>query len=235
VIFLLRDWVALLGVAIGLLAGCLAHNLAQAYAARSAHDPAARLSGSTSADPRRHFEPFGVIAMVVSALGWPRPVALTEPRRRAGRGRYFAVIAAGPLATLVLGLLFLVLFRLVGGELASYPIRVTHAIALDQALPVRYVLEVAGVTCLRLTVLELVPLPPLDGARVLWALAPQTAGWQKARYNLEEQNWGLGILLLLMLPLFGGSALIIAIVDAVASPVFDIVMQLLGLRVIASF
>lgn len=226
-IFLLRHWVALLGVGIGLLAGCLVHNLAQAYAARAARDPAARLAQSTSPNPKRHFEPFGVIAMAISAIGWPRPVELSEPRRRAGRGRYFATIAAGPLATLVLGLLFLVLFRLVGGERAVYGPTGAHVEALRFALPVRYVLMVAGVTCLRLTVLELIPLPPLDGARFLWALAPQTAGWQKARYNLEEQNWGLGILIVLTLPLFGG-ALIVAIVDAVAFPIFDIVMQLLG-------
>jgi Zn-dependent protease len=226
-IFLLRHWVALLGVAIGLLTGCLAHNLAQAYAARSARDPASRLSRSTSPDPRRHFEPFGVIAMLVSALGWPRPVELSEPRRRAGRGRYFLTIAAGPLATLILGVLFLALFRLVGGEGAAFVPSTAHDVALRFELPVRYVLLVAGVTCLRLTVLELIPLPPLDGARVMWALAPQTPGWQKARYNLEEQNWGLGILLILTLPLFGG-ALIIAIVDAVAVPLFDLVTQLFG-------
>jgi Zn-dependent protease len=234
VIFLLRYWVALCGVAVGLLTGCLAHNLAQAYAARFARDPAARLAGGTSADPRRHFEPFGVIAMVVSALGWPRPIALTEPRRRAGRWRFISVIMAGPLATLVLGVLFLGLFRLTGGELASYPIRFTHVFALTQAMPGRYVLEVAGVTCLRLTILELIPLPPLDGARVLWVLAPQSAGWHKARYHLEEQNWGLGILLVLTLPLFG-TALIISIVDAVASPMFDVVVALLGLESVSTF
>lgn len=233
-IFLLREWVALLGVAVGLLAGCLAHNLAQAYAARAARDPASRLSRSTSPDPRRQLEPFGVIAMLVSALGWPRPVELSEPRRRASRGRYFALLAAGPLATLVLGVLFLTLFKVAGGEVAPFNLGLAHLAALQNELPVRYCLLVAGVTCLRLTILELIPLPPLDGARVMWAVAPQTAGWQKARYNLEEQNWGLGILLVLMLPLFGGRALIVAIVDAVAGPIFELVMQLVRVPLVGA-
>jgi Zn-dependent protease len=232
VIFLLNEWVALLGVTIGLLTGCLAHNLAQAYAARAAADPASRLSRSTSPDPKRHFEPFGVIAMLVSALGWPRPIQLSEPRRRAGRGRYFAVIAAGPLATLLLGVVFLGLFRLAGGEVGLFNPEFAHRGALANELPVRYSLLVAGTTCLRLTVLELIPLPPLDGARVMWTLVPQTAGWQRARYNLEEQNWGLGILLVLMLPLFAGVGLAVRIVDAAAHPLFNVVLRLLGVPVL---
>lgn len=228
-IFLLASWVALLGVAIGLLAGVLAHNLAQAYAARWARDPATRLAGGTSFDPRRHFEPFGVIAMVFSAVGWPRPITLSEPRGRAGRGRYIGVIATGPLAMLLVGLVFLALFRLAGGEAAVFNLELAHNVALRVELPIRYVLQVAGVTCLRLAALQLVPLPPLDGARVLWVFVPRSAGWQKARYNLEEQNWGLGILILLVLPIFG-VGLIVRIIDAVATPFFDVVMRVLGYR-----
>lgn len=82
-------------------------------------------------------------------------------------------------------------------------------------------LGIIGVTCVAIGVLYLVPLPPLDGARIMWALAPPTAGWQKARYNLEEQNYGLGALVVLSLPLFGGEGLIVRIVYAVAQPLIN--------------
>ena len=62
----------------------------------------------------------------------------------------------------------------------------------------------------------------------LWALAPPTPGWQRARYNLEEQNYGLGALVILSLPLFSGEGLIVRLVYAVAEPYVDLVKGLFG-------
>jgi len=56
-----------------------------------------------------------------------------------------------------------------------------------------------------LFIVSLIPLGPTDGARLLWLLGGTSYGWQKARYQLEERNIGLGILLgLLLLPVFLG-------------------------------
>jgi len=68
-------------------------------------------------------------------------------------------------------------------------------------------------------VLSLVPLPPLDGGRLLFGLAPRTSGWQKAEYHLVEQNIGLvAVLVLLLLPLGGPQALLPVVLDRVVSP-----------------
>jgi membrane-associated protease RseP (regulator of RpoE activity) len=67
--------------------------------------------------------------------------------------------------------------------------------------------------------LSLVPLPPLDGGRLLFGLAPRTLGWQKAEYQLVEQNIGLAaVLLLLLLPLGGSQALLPSVLDNLVSP-----------------
>jgi Zn-dependent protease len=88
------------------------------------------------------------------------------------------------------------------------------------------VLFAASLTTIEVALLYLVPLPPLDGARIMWALAPPTAGWQKARYYLEEQNYGLGILIVLLLPIFGGNVgLIGRIVESVAQPIVDFIQR----------
>jgi Zn-dependent protease len=86
----------------------------------------------------------------------------------------------------------------------------------------------AGVVSIAVAVLHLVPLPPLDGARIMWALAPPTPGWQKARYNLEEQNYGLGALIVLLLPIFGNRGLVARMVDAVTEPVVEPILELFG-------
>ena len=50
-----------------------------------------------------------------------------------------------------------------------------------------------------LCVTSLIPCPPTDLGRVIFTLGGQSMGWQKARYQLEERNWGVGIVLFLLL------------------------------------
>ena len=50
-------------------------------------------------------------------------------------------------------------------------------------------------------VLAIIPIPPLDGGKLLFTLVPRKGVWQKARYRLDEENWGLLVLRLVM----GGS------------------------------
>ncbi len=81
----------------------------------------------------------------------------------------------------------------------------------------------AGASQLYLGTLSLVPLPPLDGGRLLFALAPRTQGWQKAQYTLVEQNIGLAALLaLLVIPLGGPLPLLPSLLDTVLSPVLKL-------------
>ncbi|HZG95241.1 MAG TPA: hypothetical protein VEZ46_11070 [Mycobacteriales bacterium] len=216
-IFYLGQPSILLGLALGLVTAVLVHNIAQAVAAKAAGDPAARMARQITADPRRQLEPFGVIAMVVAGLGWGRPVALTEPRRGGRVGRYIATVLTGPLAAVVLGVLYLGLFALARGP--------DEGVGPDFLATMLFT---AGVVSIAVAVLHLVPLPPLDGARIMWALAPPTPGWQKARYNLEEQNYGLGALIVLLLPIFGNRGLVARMVDAVTEPVVEPILELFG-------
>lgn len=62
-------------------------------------------------------------------------------------------------------------------------------------------------------------LPPLDGGMLLFGLGPATPGWRKAEYHLQEQNWGIGILLvLLVLPLVGRLPLLLVLLGLVVNP-----------------
>ncbi len=196
-LFELRDPSLLLGQVAGLLVGVVLHYVVQAVVAGALGDRRPRLAGRSRLGPRRHFEPFGVVAMLIAGIGWGQPVPL-EGRRLRGRARYVLAILSGVLVNVTLATAGLLALRAVPaghwGRAAVGGFVVTNA-------------------CL--AVLQLIPLPPLDGYRVLFAFTPRTGGWQKAAYYLEEQNWGLGILLLLLLLLFGGVGLLMRIVLAV--------------------
>jgi Zn-dependent protease len=222
VLFFLRYPWALLGTGLALLVGIVLHSLAQAGTARMLGDRTPAAHGRLSLDPRRHFDPFGVIVMIISGIGWPKPVPLQEPRFRKARLRYVLAVLAGPFANLVLAVLGLVALTLVDnpGVLDTDP-------GLGSGLGV--VLFFFALTNAMIGVLTLLPIPPLDGARLLWLYAPQTAGWRNARYQLEERNFGIGIVVLLSLPLFGGSGLLYRIVLSVTGAFLDPIVRALGL------
>lgn len=211
-----------LAMGLGFVIAVLVHNLAQTLTARALGDPVARMSRRRILDPKREFDAFGIIAMIVGGLGWGRPVELAEPRGRANRSRYLTSLLAGPVADMVIGIAMVATYALLAGAgLLSSPRG--GEVALNNSAAFN-ILGIAGIVCLAIGVLYLVPLPPLDGARIMWALAPPTPGWQKARYNLEEQNYGLGALVILSLPIFGGSeGLIVRLVYAVAQPIAEAV------------
>lgn len=227
-LYLLRSPSLLLGVAIALVVGIVAHCVAQAVVGRAFGDRLPAANRRLSADPRRHLEPFGVIVMLISGIGWNKPVPLQEPRFRGARTRYVLALLAGPLANLVLAVLALVALKLVGTSfLASVnPQADLHPPGLAEIL----LFELASVNA-GIAVLTLIPIPPLDGARILWAYAPATHGWRQARYHLEERNIGLGICVLLMLPLFRGVGLLMSIVVSVSGAVLAPIAHALGLGI----
>ncbi|MDQ1712759.1 MAG: hypothetical protein QOE45_2209 [Frankiaceae bacterium] len=227
-LFLLRQPGALLGVALALLVGIVAHCVAQAATARAFGDRLPLATRRLSLDPRRHFEPFGVIVMLLAGVGWNKPVPLQEPRFRGGRTRYVLAVLAGPVTNLLLAALGLVALRLVsGGGIDSVDPR---GFAVSPGFGNLLLIEFTVVNA-AIGVLTLLPIPPLDGARILWLYAPATPGWRNARYQLEERNIGLGICVLLMLPIFGGRGLIMSLVVAVTGAFLAPIAHALGLVV----
>jgi Zn-dependent protease len=230
VLFLLRQPVTLLAVAVALLVGIVVHCVVQAAAARAVGDRAPASFGRLSPDPRRHFEPFGIIAMLISGLGWNKPVPFQEPRFRGSRVRFTLAVLSGPFANLVLAVLGLVALKLVdkGGFGSTDAFRVMpEGVGLAERMAYEFAVVNAGIAAL-----TLIPIPPLDGARILWVWAPRSPGWQNARYQLEERNIGLGICVLLMLPLIAGSGLLLQLTLAIADAFLAPVASALGLAVV---
>ena len=133
-----------------------------------------------------------------------------------------AVLLSGSVANLVVGLAALVGFRLAGGlATGASSSQLQYGVSGD-LLP--KVLLLLGLMNVFVGLLSLVPLPPLDGGRLLFLLAPRTTGWQKAYYQLEERNIGVAVVLaLLLIPLAGSRPLVLFVLDTIARPLLDLV------------
>lgn len=216
-LYALGDPVSFLILVASFLIAVTLHGWVSAVAADRSGDRRPRREGRLRLDPRRHLDPFGAIAAAIAGVGWARPLepAGTRPRK----GALIASCLAGALVNLALGAVALVAFHQVAGAalIGATSTVLQHGIT-GGSIGERALL-LLGLMNAYVGLLSLVPLPPLDGGRLLFGLAPRTPGWQKAEYYLVEQNFGLGaVLLLLLLPLGGQQALLPTLLDDILSP-----------------
>ena len=171
-------------------------------------------------DPRADVDPFGAVAAAIAGTGWGRPVDIDAMPRWVGRGRKLATVAAGVLAPLLVGLAVLTAYTLL------YPNALLFLDSAGEALRggwapsflAQLIMSVAlGLICFAL--LNLVPLPPLDGFALLWlSMRHIGAAGERARGWLVQNNIGVVIVLLLVFFPFQ-YPLIYLFIDLLAAPV----------------
>jgi Zn-dependent protease len=172
------------------------HEAAHGYVARHFGDPTAWLAGRISLNPLRHVDPVGTLLvpaliLVTSYLaagramifGWAKPVPVDFGRLRHPKREMLWVALAGPAVNLLMALLWTGLLKL----LLMTPL-MTYSRPLAE-------MSLTGIEVnLVLMVLNLLPLPPLDGGRIAVSLLPHPLAWKFA----QLERWGFPILLLLM-------------------------------------
>ena len=139
------------------------HEAGHALAAWLLGDPTAKREGRISLNPFRHFDLVGTLCMVFAGVGWAKPVN-TDPRNFKNPKWGMALTAlAGPAANLVLAYLAMVVWKLV-----YYWAPVTGATVFAARF-----LQYLVMMDVSLAVFNLLPVPPLDGSRILLAVLPQ--------------------------------------------------------------
>ena len=151
------------------------HEAGHALASLLLGDPTARRQGRLSLNPLRHFDLLGTVCMVVLGVGWAKPVQ-TDVRRFKNPKVGMALTAlAGPVANLILAYLSMTVWKLVyywGPDTAAM-------------WYLTYFLQFMVMMNVGLAVFNLIPVPPLDGSRVLLVFLPQRVYFGIMRYERE--------------------------------------------------
>ncbi|GGM94273.1 site-2 protease family protein [Thermus composti] len=179
---------------LALLLSLVLHEYAHAYAAFRFGDPTARRMGRLTLNPLRHLDPLGTALLLLVGFGWAKPVPINPLAFRAYRLGLFVVSVAGILVNLALAVAFALLVR---GVFALDPWAVALAFRGEGggALGVLALgFYFASAVNLVLAVFNLLPIPPLDGFKILQSLLPLS--WQPFLWRLEQYAW-LSFLLIL--------------------------------------
>jgi Zn-dependent protease len=165
------------------------HNAAQAFAARRFGDNTAHAAGRTTLNPLAHIDPIGTIVIPVAmylmsgfVFGYAKPLPLNYSQMRNPKRDMAWVALAGPGANLLMGLLWMLLAIFL------------QYFNVDESFP--NLVARAGITTnLWLMAFNLLPIPSMDGGRVVFSLLPHKAAYQFARL----EPYGIIILLALIL------------------------------------
>jgi Zn-dependent protease len=210
-LFWLRDEPQVfLAFVIAVVVGITFHEFSHAAVATLQGDQTARSQGRLTLNPIAHLDPLGSIALVLAGFGWGRPVPFTPTQLRSRRFGAALVGLAGPAANFALALAAVVGLRIV------YPTAV-NAFDVDFSVILLDMLVTLNVV---LGVFNLLPIPPLDGSRLLSLVLPPSR--QNIVYFLDQYGIFLllGILILapnLLTPVF--SAITEALYGLVGLPV----------------
>jgi len=178
----------LAGIAIALVIGVTCHEFSHAFTADQLGDHRPRALGRVSLNPVRHIDPFGALLFLIAGFGYGRPVPVNVYALRPGRIGMAMVAAAGPIANVLVALVFAIVYRAI--RISGVQIDLVEGIVLS-AVFYNFVLAI----------LNLIPIPPLDGYNVLLAFLPP-------RYAFTLQRYAqYGFLLLLLLVFIPGSPL----------------------------
>jgi Zn-dependent protease len=166
-----------------ILAAISIHEFSHAWMADVLGDPTAKREGRLTLNPLAHLDPMGTILLLLVGFGWGRPVPFNPYNLRNQRWGPAMVAGAGPASNLVMAVLFGIALRTVLG------IGLT-----PENLAVKF-LGMLVFLNLILMAFNLIPVPPLDGSKVLFAVLHLS---EEAKFRLEHQGPFLLFMLIIL-------------------------------------
>jgi|SRR5680860_1334202 len=203
-------------LALSLVLSLSLHEFAHALAADLQGDRLPRAMGRVTINPIRHLDPLGTLLILLVGFGWAKPVEFRPSALRSRRFGAALVALAGPMMNLLLAVLGLIGLRLTSSD----PFLSEGVLFIDQeglAAQVAIFWIFFATINILLAVFNLIPLPPLDGSRLLTIFLPPNR--QNIIYFLDKY----GFFILLGLLLFGGFTFLEPIILAVRRAIFGLV------------
>lgn len=190
----------------GVLIAITFHEFAHAFVAYKLGDETPKLQGRVNLNPLSHIDPIGFMFLIVAGFGWGKPVEINS---RNFNGKYSLskaeaiVAAAGPIMNLILGFIFMIIFYLI-----FFTTNITKGLNSNAYTALYYVMSGIISVNIGLGVFNLIPLPPLDGSKILMHFLPYNAKqWfydkEQIFYIVFIVLWVTGLTSLILQPIFG--------------------------------
>ena len=163
---LTKDPLSFALVAIPLLFSVIIHEVAHGWVAYRMGDPTAKWSGRLTLNPLKHLDPVGTLMLFLAGFGWAKPVPVNFNNLSDKRKGLIFVSSAGIVANILFAFVALLFFKL-------FSIPSSGMVAIL----VYYVVQIN----ITLAALNLIPIPPLDGSKILMGIV-----WQRTPYLLAR-------------------------------------------------
>jgi Zn-dependent protease len=189
---------AIVAVALVLLIALPFHEFSHALAAFRLGDPTAKYMGRLTLNPLAHLDPLGSLLILLAGFGWAKPTPYNPYNLQGGRNGEAIVGFAGPASNLVLATAAAIPLRYIAASNVNVPFEVVETLFLFLQINVI------------LMIFNLVPIPPLDGSKVLFAfLDPQTE--RQVRPFLEQYGF-LILIAAMLLPILPGNDTVLDVI-----------------------
>lgn len=180
-------------VIVVLILSIIIHELAHGYSALAQGDPTAKYAGRLTMNPIKHLDPVGsfivpfalYVLSVGVIVGWAKPVPYNPYNLKNQRWGEALVSAAGPASNIIVALFFGLVIRLGAGTFPKEAVLLASLIVIINII---------------IAIFNLIPIPPLDGSKILFDLLPRSVKVSETRMFLERY----GLLIVIFVLVFAG-------------------------------
>ena len=170
------DFTYLLGILLGVIPSLICitlHELSHGFVAYRLGDDTAQRAGRLTLNPLKHLDPMGLLMMLVFHFGWAKPVPVNMMRFKNPKKGMAVTALAGPVCNLLITVVFLFLCGALQKPLSDSSAGKT----------VLELLELTAYISLGFCIFNLIPVPPLDGSKILFSALSDSAYWKLMQYE----------------------------------------------------
>ncbi len=166
-----------------ILIALVVHEVSHGYIAMKLGDPTARNLGRLTLNPLKHLDPIGTICMVFFHFGWAKPVPINTRYFKKPKRDMALTALAGPVSNFILGFFGILVYRILYAIFTNAAGPTTPDLAINVMNTTLNFFYMFGFLNVSLGVFNLIPIPPLDGSRILLVFLPTKAYFAVMKYE----------------------------------------------------